>query len=89
MHHPAVDRAYHFLTGFIKPLKPPVMLPGTDTLARRAGVSHVSLLRALQQLKSQNLVSTVNGKGTYYTGGTPLPPPAQPGSLPPDKTCCK
>ena len=50
---------------------PAARLPGVRALARSAGVSHVTLLRALRQLSGQGLVDIVPAQGIWPAGTRP------------------
>lgn len=50
---------------------PGQQLPGLKTLARRFGVSHTTVRKAMDVLIEENLIKVVHGKGTYVTGARP------------------
>ncbi|MBD3242470.1 MAG: GntR family transcriptional regulator [Chitinivibrionales bacterium] len=66
----ARGRALRFLRGHLAQghTAPGELLPGAKRLARMAGVSHVTMLKALRRLAGEGVVTIKPGAGTVYQG---------------------
>ncbi len=82
---PAVERATAHLTTLIAERRPEhaTRLPGIRELAAAAGVSHVTMWKAVQGLKRSGVVGTAPEK-KIFTGPVPPPPPRPPQPPPPE-----
>jgi DNA-binding transcriptional regulator YhcF (GntR family) len=54
-------------------LPPGALLPGEQDLARRLGVSRITVKRALNELAARGLVERQRGRGTSVAGGAVIP----------------
>lgn len=50
-------------------LKPDRPVPGERRMAEEYGIAHLTVRRAMRELRERGLVVTVQGKGTYVAPG--------------------
>jgi DNA-binding LacI/PurR family transcriptional regulator/DNA-binding transcriptional regulator YhcF (GntR family) len=66
--YPAISQALEYIRALISRMPPATRLPGIRRIAEDAGVSHVTVLKAIDVLRSEGAVRVVMGQGVTTVG---------------------